>query len=148
MKKMKKLAAICLAILFVVSLAVPASAADTEDKRSFHQWTAYTRRDQTDMYLKYDSSRVYMRTINNSQPIGGVDWQTMIQDASGTIRFSKFYTVTDYRSYAINHEQGAAASGKLAGLQSYYPYERYSSGGDVTIMWSPDYANDGSVLLG
>lgn len=144
--KIKKLAALFLAVTLVCALAAPAFA-DTTDTYDQHYWSGNDRFDATPYRTKDNSSRVYFRIANNSLPIGGVDFQSQLANVNGGYVYSNWFPVTRNASYALNHNAGGLASGRSVRLTTYYPATRYSWG-HVALWWSPDYVSDGSTLLG
>ena len=146
MYNLRKIIAVCLSVVLTVAIGMPVFA-DTTDSYDQHYWSADDRYDATPYRTKDTGSRVYFRIINNSLPVGGVDFHSQVSLSGGGYQYSPWYTVTRNSSYAINHTVGQLAAGRPVRLESYYPSSRYSWG-NVEIMWSPDYVSDGSTLLG
>lgn len=150
----KRIIALCLSGLLVMLFATPTLAADTRsstDRIFKFEWTTNTRNCNTPFEMKDTSSRVYLRTQTYTLPIAGYDVKTHCQSEDPENYWSAYsytYTINDYRSYAINHRGGTKVAGDVVRLMTTYPKDRYSTGGDVTVWWSPDYIEDGSTWLG
>lgn len=135
----------CTVILLTSVLALPTSAS-TQDKVHTFKWT-YGQRyfDSPSTYKKANNSATYFSVRDHSMPVNGFYIKTTI-GANSSIRnsSSSYFLITTYGGKTIKHN--TKATGKYAGLRTYYP-ESHFSWGDVTLNWSEDYAEDGSARL-
>lgn len=146
MKQFKKESIIlCVIIMLVSALAVPVSAA-TQDHYHTFSWSGTYRVDRVNtVWRKADNSPTYFRVINNSMPVDGFYIRTTLAPYGGTqTATSSYFLITSYGGKTIKHNRYAAKL--MAGLETKYPSGHWSWG-NVSLAWSEDYVEDGSVRL-
>lgn len=148
MKKVKRMLGLCLACVLMVSvIALPASAANTDDTKFTYEWNddsfPQSRYDYTPERIKQEDSPVYIKTVEYTLPYGGYYAMAMYKaDSSASsprqLASRSEYLIADYAAYIINTDNvGSSLAGKYALLRGHYSDRTYSWG-NCTIKWSPD----------
>ncbi len=141
--KLKRLLAVCLAAIMMVSaLAIPASAANTSNTYYTYKWSDDTSRyDYTPARPKENSSYVYIKTIESTLPFNGYHTATQYRSAGGSTFYAASaseYLINDYLAHNIR-PNGTSVSqvGKYVRIRGHYSDRTYTWG-DCQIEWSPD----------
>ncbi len=143
MIKRKIIAIISSVIIASSMLAVSASAANTQDTYYTYTWSNGARYDYTNARYKYDTTPVYLCTINSSLPAGGFYASTFYgtSSSSATNKASAGeYLINDYWGHTIKpNGTSVSQKNKWVRIRGHYSNTNYSWG-DCTIAWSPDTA--------
>lgn len=145
MNKTKKMfVTLCTIIMLTLILSVSANAATNDHYHTF-AWGDVKVSQVPTPYKKSNNSATYFRVTDNSMPVNGFYIKTtLVLNGNEQSSSSSYYLVNTYGGKTIKHNVNA--SGKYAGLRTYYP-ESHWSWGNVTIAWSEDYVEDGSARL-
>ena len=142
MKKSKRLLALCLACMLMLSaMAIPASAADTQDE--YLTLNMY-RTDYTRMRQKGNNTAIYIKNQEYTLPYNGYYVQTQYgaTQTAGNI-YAASYGPYRFNTYSPRVIRSNATSKNLTGywvrIRGDYKDTTYD-GGWVEIAWSPDTA--------
>ena len=145
--KMKKVLAVMVvaATMATGMCSITASAGNTTDTEFKFEWSnSGGRFDYTPYRYKEDNTYVYIKTVANTLPYNGYYAKTLYRNSGSNISYSASaseYRINNYTAYTIRSDAVLGSmTGKYVRIRGHYKDTTYSWG-DVTILWSPDTAN-------
>jgi hypothetical protein len=144
MKAKKAIMLIFTLAILISTLAVPASAANSNDTTYTYNWSGYQRYDYTPARYKTDNTYVYIKNQYGTLPLNGYYVSTFYGTSSTAVTnkaSADQYLLNDYSSHTIRPTGTyVPQANKYVKIRGYYPLSSYSWG-NSTIAWSPDTSN-------